>query len=242
MVVGLSAAGLAAAALVATFFALTPSPPATTARAPAATAAREPLRALVEGQDYRRLGEPTRALPDLGPREVEVVQLFAYDCLPCYSLERRRVERHALTGDRIVLVRVPVQWNEHLARYARAYYAAESLGKAEQMNLALYEAIHGQGDAPVTADALAKLFASFGVDRLAFDLAFDSTEVAASARRASALADAYGVTAVPTFVVDGDLMTTSATAKSYDDLLDVVEALAECVKRKQDGARADRPC
>ncbi|HZF30099.1 MAG TPA: DsbA family protein [Gammaproteobacteria bacterium] len=238
--VGLSAAGLAAALIVAAFFALAP-PPATT-RAPTASAAPEPQRVLVEGQDYRRLGERTRALPDLGPREVEVVQLFAYDCLPCYALERRRVERHALTRDRIVLLRIPVQWNEPLARYARAYYAAESLGKADQMNLALYKAIRSQGDAPVTTDVLAELFARFGVDRLGFDLAFGSQEVEGSAKRARELADAYRVTAVPTFVVDGELVTTSAMAKSYDDLLDVVEQLAECVERKQDGAAARLPC
>ena len=242
MVLGLCTAGLAAAGLVAAFFvALPPLPPVAPAP-PAASMPAHPARALVEGQDYRKLAERTPALPDLKPREVEVVELFAYDCLPCYSVERRRVERHALDDDRIVLVRVPVQWNERLAGYARAYYAAERLGKSEQMNLALYEAIHGRGDAPVSADALAEVFTRFGVDRLDFDLAFDSAEVRGNAQRAAALAEAYGVTAVPAFVVDGELVATSAATQSHDDLLDLVQQLAECVERKQDGARADRPC
>jgi len=94
----------------------------------------------------------------------------------------------------------------------------------------------------VTVDELAKVFARFGVDRLGFDLAFDSTEVQANTKRARALADAYGATAVPAFVVDGELATTRSAAQSYDELLDVVEQLAECVERKQDGARADRLC
>jgi thiol:disulfide interchange protein DsbA len=238
MVAGISAAGLAAVVIAAALAFLSPPAPPPSA----ASAQAEPRRALVEGQDYVRLGVRTRALPEVGPREVEVVQLFAYDCLPCYSLERRRVERHALSGDRVVLVQVPVQWNERLTTYARAFYAAESLGKAEQLNRALYEAIHDQANAPVTVDALAELFARYGVDRLSFDLAFDSTEVQASVKRARALADAYGATAVPTFVVDGELATTRSAAQSQDELLDVVEQLAECVERKQDGARADRPC
>ncbi|HET7132599.1 MAG TPA: thiol:disulfide interchange protein DsbA/DsbL, partial [Gammaproteobacteria bacterium] len=235
MTLGLAAAGLAAVLLVAALFALTPpaTPPAQHA---AASAPPESSRPLVEGVDYRRLGTRTRALPDLGPREVEVVQLFAYDCLPCYSLERRRLERHMLADDRIVLVRVPVQWNERLERYARAYYAAETLGKVQQLDLALYDTIQHAGDATVSTDVLADVFARFGVGRLDFDLAFDSAEARGSVKRAAALAEAYGVTAVPTFVVDGELATTGA-AKSYDELLDVVERLVECVERKQDGER-----
>lgn len=240
MVAGVSAAGLAAVIIVAALFALTsPAPRDTPSTAAVPTPER---RALREGQDYSRLGVRTRALPDVGPREVEVVQLFAYDCPPCYSLERRRVERHSLAGERIVLVQVPVQWNERLATYARAFYAAQSLGKAEQIGAALYEAIHDDPAAPLGVDGLAKLFASYGVDRLTFDLAFDSTEVQASAKRARALADAYGVTAVPTFVVDGELVTTRSAAQSDDALLDIVEQLAECVERRQDGAPADLPC
>jgi thiol:disulfide interchange protein DsbA len=238
---GLAAAGLAAALLVAALFVLTRPPATPPAQHAAASAPPAPSRPLIEGVDYRRLGTRTRALPDLGPREVEVVQLFAYDCLPCYSLEHRRLERHALADERIVLVPIPVQWNDRLERYARAYYAAETLGKAEQMGPALYDAIHDAGDAAVGVDVLAGVFARFGVGRLDFDLAFDSAEVRGSVKRAAALAEAYGVTAVPTFVVDGELVTTGA-AKSYDELLDVVERLAECAERRQDGAPADLPC
>ncbi|HET8696629.1 MAG TPA: DsbA family protein [Gammaproteobacteria bacterium] len=239
---GLAAASVAAILLVVALLALT-RPPATPAgQQAAASAPAERPRPLIEGVDYRRLDTRTRALPDLGPREVEVVQLFAYDCAPCYSVEHRRLERHALEDERVALVPIPVQWNERLERYARAYYAAETLGKAEQMDLALYDAIRGAGDAAVGVDALAEVFARFGVSRLDFDLAFDSAEVRGSAQRAAALAQAYGATAVPTFVIDGELVAAGGDGKSYDELLDVVGRLAECVERKQDGERADLPC
>jgi thiol:disulfide interchange protein DsbA len=242
MTLGLAAAGLGAALLVVALFSLTP-PPATAPPEPiSASAPAEPARPLLEGVNYRKRGTRTRALPDLGPREVEVVQLFAYDCAPCYSLEHRRLERHALEDERVVLVPIPVQWNERLERYARAYYTAETLGKAEQMDLALYDAIRAAGDAAVSVDALAAVFARFGVSRLDFDLAFDSAEVRGSAQRAAELAQAYGATAVPTFVIDGELVAAGGDGKSYDELLDVVERLAECVERKQDGERADLPC
>ena len=227
-----AAAGLAAVLLLLLAFAARLTVELTTASG-ATVAGNEPSPALLEGRDYR-------ALPALanGPASepIEVLHLFAYDCEPCYAFERELMDWRERSGEDITLVRLPVHWNVRGRLHAQAFFAAEALGKADDMRLAFYEAIHADGARLDTVDALASLFARFGVDRGTLDRALSSPAVEERARRTRDLVAAYRITGVPTVIVGGEYVTTGAMTGSAQRLAAVVDSLIECVEAEQRAA------
>jgi thiol:disulfide interchange protein DsbA len=235
-----AAAGIAALLLLVFAFAARQAmelAPTTASDGPAASG--EPSRVLSEGRDYRVLPQPA-GVPASGP--IEVVHLFAYDCEPCFAVERQLSAWRARPGADIDLVRIPVQWNARGRLHARAFFAADALGKAEDMRLALYEEIHGNGNALDTDEALASLFERFGVDRETFARVFASPGVEARAGRTRDLAAAYRVNGVPTVIVGGEYFTTGAMTGSAERLVKVVDELVECVENERRGAAPSGHC
>ncbi len=114
----------------------------------------------------------------------------------------------------MALTRVPVLFGAYAeaALHARAFYAAEVLGKLDTMHAAFYDEIHVRGNRLSSREALAEFFARFGVDGATFDAAFDSRDVDARVQRAVALGREYRIEAVPTLVVAGRYVTSSAMA------------------------------
>jgi thiol:disulfide interchange protein DsbA len=196
----------------------------------ATAASGEPSPALLEGRDYYVLPLPAHVPAD---DRIEVLHLFAYDCAPCYAFERRLTDWGERRGARIDLVRMPVQWSSRGRLHAQAFFAAEALGKGDDLRLALYEEIHGNGKRLDSDDALASLFEHFGVDRETFARVFASPAVETRASGARDLVAAYRLTGVPTVVVGGEYLTTGAMTGSAERLVDVVDALVECVENER---------
>ena len=226
--------GIAALFVVVALLALLPRTAPKLDDTPSATApALEPELSLVEGRDYRRLpAQPLSAAS--GP--VELVQLFAYDCGICYSLEQPLAAWLDTHRGEVALVRMPVQWNPRAARLARAFYAADSLGKADEIGVALFEEIHTRGNALDDDNALAAVFARLGVDRAELERALAAPTTEASASRARALEDAFAITTVPSVVVGGELVTDRVLAETPERMIEIVEKLVECVERERQAA------
>jgi thiol:disulfide interchange protein DsbA len=231
-----SVAGLAALFLIAGVFVLFPRSSPETDRRPGVNVAVDNADAtLVEGRDYRRLAG--RAPNGTDGTPIEVVELFAYDCRHCYAFETRFAEWLDARRDEVALVRLPVQWSAGAERQARAFYTAETLGKADDLHLAFFEEIHARNGALDSDAALASLFARFGVDRIVFEETIASPAVAARAGEARALARAYDVARVPTIVVGGTLVT-DAEMVGTERLVEVVERLVHCVEDARRAAEA----
>jgi thiol:disulfide interchange protein DsbA len=103
----------------------------------------------------------------------------------------------------VALTRVPAIFNRQAELHARAFYAAEVLGKLDAMHAAFYDEIHVRNNRLASRPALAEFFARFGVDAATFDAAFDSTAVEARMQRAIALGREYAIQATPSLVVAG---------------------------------------
>lgn len=236
-----AAAGLAAIFVVVAMFALLALRPPEI-DAPATASARPSAGGLVEGRDYRRLaGRPQTASSDA---PVEVVELFTYDCRRCYAFEPRLAAWFDAHADEIALLRIPVQWTPGAERHARAFYAAAALGSIDDMQRAFFDEIHARGNRLDSDEALAALFARFGIERAAFEQTYTSAAVEARTARARALADGFGITSIPAVVVGGELVTDGAMVPAPDRLVEVVEQLVKCVEeqRRTAAAPAERHC
>lgn len=228
-----TAAGLAAVAAIALLAATVPSRVPSESSAPST-----PQTALVEGRDYRVLGALRG--PQAPAREpIEVLAFFAYDCPLCDSLDARLPAWLAAQSSRVAFVRMPVQWNARGERFARAFYAAELLGKDRELHSALFDELRERPGSLDDDDALAALFMRFDVDAQTFRRAFESAAVAAAAERAQRIGAAANVLSVPALVVGGELATTQAASAAPDRLLEVAGLLIECVERRRLAAQAN---
>jgi thiol:disulfide interchange protein DsbA len=184
----------------------------------------------VEGTHYERLDVPVQTgLEDTQPPQVEVVEVFSYMCIHCYSfdpvLERWESDGKSASAS---FSRLPAVFSSDWALMAQAFYTAEILGVSEQMHVPLFEAVHVK---PVNLRDEAKMAELFvneaGVTTEAFTKAFNSFFVRSRVMQAQAKSRAYGITGVPTLIVNGKYRVNGKMAGSSEGMLDVVNFLVQ---------------
>ncbi len=184
----------------------------------------------VEGTHYERLDVPVQTgLEDTRPPQVEVVEVFSYMCIHCYSfdpvLERWESDGKPASAS---FSRLPAVFSSDWALMAQAFYTAEILGVSEQMHVPLFEAVHVK---PVNLRDEAKMAELFvneaGVTTEAFKKAFSSFFVRSRVMQAQAKSRAYGITGVPTLIVNGKYRVNGKMAGSSEGMLDVVNFLVQ---------------
>jgi len=190
-----------------------------------ASGGADPLAGFTEGTHYVALSpvQPTSSGPDV----VEVAEFFMYSCIHCYNFEPYVQQWLTTKPDFINFVRVPTVWNPTVRLHAQAFYAAEALGKGEEMHAPFFREMHVNGNYLQSKDAIASFFGQFDVDRDTFEGAFESFAVHAKLQRADELGRRYRVDATPTIVVNGKYRTNASMAGGYDQLLELINALAE---------------
>jgi thiol:disulfide interchange protein DsbA len=175
------------------------------------------------GVHYLRLSptQPTSSNPD----QVEVCEVFWYGCPHCNELDPLLERWQEQKPGYVNFVRVPAVWNPTLQMHARAFYAAEALGKGAEMHPEFFREYHERGNRLDTEPKLQEFFGRFGVDAAAFKTAFDSFAVLAKLQRADELSRRYRIDGVPTMVVNGKYTTDAVMVGSYDELLVLVDEL-----------------
>lgn len=177
------------------------------------------------GRHYEVLPVPVETS---GGDAVEVVEVFSYACVHCYSFDPlidawlRRQPAH------VRFERVPATFNPIWEQLARAYFTAVALGVTEALHMPLFEAIHVHR-ADLRDDALlARVFWRYAdVEPDTFKAAFNSFGVDTNVRQAGALSRAYRITSVPTLVVAGKYRIEADMAGSPERMLAVADFLVE---------------
>jgi thiol:disulfide interchange protein DsbA len=177
-----------------------------------------------EGAHYERLSptQPTSSSAD----QVEVAEFFMYSCIHCYNFEPHLEKWLATKADYVNFVRVPTVWNPLVRMHAQAFYAAEALGKGEEMHAPFFSEMHVSGNYLETEGAIAAFFARFGVNEEAFKSAFTSFAVHTKLQRADELTRRYRISGTPTVVVNGKYVTSASMAGGYEQLAELINALA----------------
>ena len=182
-----------------------------------------------EGQHYFRL-MPTQ--PTVGGADkIEVAESFMYSCPHCFTLEPYMLKWLETKDPGVRFVRIPAVFNRLAAMHAQTYYTAKLLEKngmiadlAEFNNAAFIE-YHNRGNRLTRIEAIQKLFERFNVSAEEFDKAWNSFPVNQKMRVGADLARRYGITSVPTIVVNGKYRTSAADAGGYDELLELIDEL-----------------
>jgi len=177
-----------------------------------------------EGVEYTTFARP---FPVITGDKIEVREIFWYGCPHCFNLEaplnKWRQESMPANAE---FVRMPGIFRENWIPYARAYYAFEALGQTEKLHHAMMNVIHVKKKRLTTKDQIADFIATQGVDRKEFLDAYNSFSVDSLSRQAGIMTKRYGITGVPSIVVDGRyLVSASHTGKGQ--LFNVVNYLVE---------------
>lgn len=176
----------------------------------------------VEGEDYVVIAEGQPWQPLAG--KVEVVEVFGYWCHVCDDFQPLVDEWKKKLPKDVRFSYVPAAFSPTDA-YARAYFAAESLGALGKTHHATFRAIHDEQSLPqrnASIDEIAAFYDTLGVDAARLTAAAQSPATDAKMAAAREFAVRSGVQGTPTLVVNG---VYRVQAKSLQDMLRIADAL-----------------
>ena len=179
------------------------------------------LWAAEEGIDYAVLNP---AQPTETGDQVEVLEVFWYGCPPCWHLEPVMTQWVATKPAGVAFRRMPAtgpRWEPH----ARAYYAAESLGKLDVFHEALFKAMQVDKRPIMTENDLVKFAGEVGIDPEEFRAAYESFYVDTRVRKAEEMGRRYGIDGVPALIINGKYRTSPSQAGGQDQMLQVLNTL-----------------
>lgn len=189
----------------------------------------------VAGTDYVLIegGQPWE--PQNGT--VEVAEMFNYICPACYSFDPTLRNWKAKQPADVRVVYVPAQFRPDFVPYAKAYFAAQTLGIEDKSHAAVYEAIHvkhsipAEGDKPDEAK-VAEFYTAYGVSAAQFLSTMKSFAVAGKVNKANQFAVRSKVEGTPSLIVNGKYLVKG---RSWEDMLRITDHLV-AMERAQSGA------
>jgi thiol:disulfide interchange protein DsbA len=194
----------------------------------AAAATPEPKgapSAFKEGVHYQLL-VPTQP-SNAPPGQIEVVEVFWYGCSHCFALDPKlETWRQKDKPSYVAFHRVPATWNDATQFHGRLFYAAEMLGKLDELHTPLFREIHLNGNPLNTMDKGKAFFTAHGVAKADFDKVFTSFGLESKLQNAVMLNKRYRVQSVPFFVVNGKYTADVSSAGGEEQLLKLLSELA----------------
>jgi thiol:disulfide interchange protein DsbA len=168
--------------------------------------------------------------PVATPGKIEVIEFFYYGCESCNRLEPQLQAWLATLPSDVSFRRVPALRRTAWVPLTRVYFALEQLGEIDRLHTQVYRAVHDDGLNLGNSSELYEWAQRIGIDRGKLEPLLESDLVRARVQRARDATVAYGITATPSFVVDGRYMTSGGMAGSLDALLPIVDGLINKVR------------
>lgn len=198
-----------------------------------ASAAQAQDQAYKSGKDYLTLDKPAPTEAPAG--QVEVVEFFSYNCPHCNEFEPMLEAWVKKLPKDVSFRRAPVNFIGDFEPKQRLYYALEAMGKVDEFQMKVFNAIHAQRLKVVGDAAIIDWVEKQGLPKDKFVEAFKSFSVATKARKATQLQDAYGVDGVPALGINGRYYTSGTQASTLERALQVTDYLI--AQSRQAGAK-----
>jgi thiol:disulfide interchange protein DsbA len=185
-------------------------------------------KAPTEGVEYRAV-KPSQAVDT--PGKIEVLEFFWYGCPHCNALEPSLVDWARRLPADVVFRKVHVALGPHWQAHQQMYYTLDAMGRSAELNERIFLAIHNQGTLLDKPERMADFLARSGVDRKQFLDTYASFAVQTRMRRASQMAEVFGVDGVPALAVQGKWYTAPSMAGGNAQALRVVDFLIDRERR-----------
>ena len=179
----------------------------------------------VAGTDYVELANGQPYAPLNG--QVEVVEVFGYTCPHCAQFEPLVNAWKRKQPADVRVTPVPAAFGGYWETYARAFFAAETLGVLEKSHEQLFNAIHvaRQLGLDATPEQIGKFYEQYGVDAKTFANTMTSFGVETKLNRAKQFATRAQIEGTPSLVVNGKYLV-NVDQRGYEHMFNTVEHLA----------------
>ncbi len=200
----------------------------------AALAQAQPTFAIEEGVDYHRL-DP--AQPTATGKDLEVLEVFSYACIHCSQFQpfveswKKRLPEGVVYRMMPAAGRFSPTWEPP----ARAFFAAEVLGKLEEVHQPIFDAIWKNNLQARTIEDFAPVFAEHGVSQEDFLAAARSFAVETKLRGSDQSLPRYRIEGTPTLIINGKWRVVSLREGGFPRML---AAADELIKRELAAAAA----
>lgn len=184
-----------------------------------------------DGVDFLTLD---KAVPvEAAAGKVEVVEFFWYSCPHCNHFEPQLEAWLKKLPKDVAFRRAPVSFRPDFEPQQKLYYTLEALGKVDEMQMKVFDAIHVQRQQLTTADQIvAWAGTQSGLNKAKFVETYNSFPVATKVRKATQLQDQYKVQGVPALGISGKFYTDGTQAGTMDRALAVTDYLIGQSRRK----------
>ena len=176
------------------------------------------------GEPYKRIQPPQ---PTQSVDKIEVLEVFWYACPHCYEFEPYLEKWLENKPEDVEFRRMPGIFRKSWIPHAHAFFTAEKLGVLDKIHKPLLVAIHDKNESLFDEKSLKAFFIKQGVDGDAFTQTYHSNEIETKVKQAYVMGQRYGVTGVPSIVINGKYLTNGTMAGSLPDSLVVVDSLIE---------------
>jgi thiol:disulfide interchange protein DsbA len=180
------------------------------------------------GKEYGLVSPPQ---PTETGKKIEVLEIFYYGCPHCFDLEPILNAWVATLPADVAFRRMPAIFRDNWTQFAKTFYTLEALGVLEKIHGQLFNAIHVQGVEFANDAALFDWMQQHGVDRKKFADMYNSFSIQSKTMRARQLTREYGISGVPSIIVDGRFVTSSAMAGGHQAVPGVVNYLIDLVRK-----------
>lgn len=177
---------------------------------------------LSEGKDYTIIAP---AVPTADASKIEVVEVFGYSCVHCAHLQPEVDAWKPELASDVQFSYMPTVSGGVAEVYARAYYAAETMGLLEKMHAALFNALHVERRPVRSVEDVAAFFSAYGTTQDEFMAAMQSFAVNAKIARARQMLPRYGAGYTPSMIVNGKYLVMSPRQGGFPRMLAIVDAL-----------------
>lgn len=184
-----------------------------------AQAADAPLEA---GKQYVELES---AVPVAVPGKIEVVELFWYGCPHCYAFEPTINPWAEKLPEDVNFVRIPAMFGGPWDAHGQLFLTLQSMGVESKVHAAVFNAIQKEHKRLTDPDEMADFVATQAIDREKFLQTFNSFAVKGQIAKAKDLAKRYGISGVPTMIVNGKYRFDLGTAGGPEAALSVADQL-----------------
>lgn len=189
----------------------------------------------VPGRDYVVLDPPQRTSD---PERIVVTEFFSYQCPHCFAFHPALEAWRRTLADDVTFERAAVSIGRSAwAPAARAFFALRSMDQLDELDSALFDAIHVEGARLFDEAAITRWVGEHGVDAERFAAMYAAYGTITQTARAEQLAQAQRIPGVPTLVIDGRYVVSISSARAFDAQLETVDRLI--VQARERKARAD---
>lgn len=185
-----------------------------------------------ENVHYRKV-DPEQ--PGADGKRILVQGFFMYSCGHCNSLEPYLEEWLKTKPEDVDFVKIPAVFDQPvIVMYAKEFYALNLIGADADIHKKIFHTIHEERKRLRTEADMDAFLEANGVNLAEYHKAMKSFSVLTNVRRASVMAENYGIQGVPALVVDGKYLIPG---QNHEVMIGALNQLIEKVRKAKAAAK-----